>query len=374
MRLIRLIPCVLLVGGLAAACGGSSSSDSGSTANTGGDGSGAETGITLDELPAKYAAAFCDVFTGCIGDVWSIFRPGEDCLKTFGPRVDEELAPLADAIKAGRVKYDGTKVQACLDDLTARDCDALSEREPASCQAAVEGTVKEGGDCTLDEECEGEQYCKLGDTCPGKCAAYEPAGGACVGDDNCKSGLKCDDNGHCVAPGKKGDACKQGEPDCGDGMICLGEDSKTKTPGTCYSITEAFAGKEGDACSFDGQLCEAGSSCEITKVAPLGGTCVARVKSGAECHAALPDECPDSEYCALSAANPLMPGKCTTKPAAGEKCGAALGGSEVCAPYTRCDNGVCRDIAHAGEDCTVNTTCYSDHCVGGACVLSNSCE
>lgn len=371
MRLIRLIPGVLVLGSLAAACGGS---DSGGGGNAGGDGGGAETGITLEELPAKYAATFCQVFTDCVGDLYGIFRPGEECLKDFEPALEEELAPLSDAVKAGRVKYDGTKVQACLDDVAARNCAALSDREPPSCQAALEGTVKQGADCTLDEECEGDSYCKLGDSCPGKCAPYEPAGGACISNDNCKSGLACDDNGHCVAPSQEGDACEQGEPKCSDGLICLGQDKDAKKPGSCYTIEAALAGKKGDDCSLDGHLCGGGLSCEITAVMPqIAGSCVAKVASGEVCHAAFPDECPDDEYCALGL-NPLMPGKCTAKPGKGEKCASGLGGAEQCAPYTRCDNGVCRDVAHAGEDCTTNDTCYSGHCVGGACVTGNSCE
>jgi hypothetical protein len=82
---------------------------------------------------------------------------------------------------------------------------------------------------------------------------------------------------------------------------------------------------------------------------------------------------PDDEYCALRL-NPLMPGTCTVKPKAGEKCAAGLGDAKYCAPYTRCDADVCREIAHAGEECNADDTCYSSHCVGNACVTGNSCE
>ena len=368
MRLIRLVP-FGLVFGLVAGCGGS---DTSSGAGAGGDGN-ADGGISVEELPAKYADAFCQVFTNCVGDLYSVYRPGESCVKDLTVTFDEALAPLGHAIDAKRVTYDGTKVQKCLDEIAAGDCTTLARREPESCKIAVAGTVKEGEDCTLDFECAGDQYCKTGDTCPGKCAAYENAGSACVSNDNCASGLKCDDNGHCVKPAEKGAACQQGEPDCADGLLCLGQDSTAKTPGSCYTIDEAFGGKEGEACSLDGHLCATGFSCEITTLTPIGGTCVAKVASGAVCHAAFLDECPEDQYCALGA-NPLMPGKCTDKPKAGEKCAPTLGDSVVCAPYTRCDNGVCRDIAHAGEDCTVNDTCYSGHCVDGACVTGNSCQ
>jgi hypothetical protein len=362
MRLIRLVPFTLAFG-LVAACGGSDTS-------SGDDGPS----VALAELPAKYADAFCQVFTACVGDLYDVFRPGETCSKDFTTAVEESLATLPDAVDAGRVKYHGTKVQKCLDEIAAGSCNTLSQRQPESCKAALEGTVEAGGDCTLDAECAGSQYCKTGAACPGVCAPYEKAGGACTSNDNCASGLKCGDNLHCVAPSQQGEACEQGEPKCADGLLCLGQDASAKTPGACYTIDEAFGGKAGDACTLgDGKLCASGNSCEITAIAPLGGTCVAKVGSGDACHAAFPDECPDDQYCALGL-NPLMPGTCTAKPKAGEKCAAGLGDAKHCAPYTRCDADVCRDIAHAGEDCTADDTCYSGHCVNKACVTGNSCE
>ncbi len=362
MRLIRFFPLALLFG-LVPACGGGTDSSSGD------DGPG----IALAELPAKYSESLCQVFTSCVGDLYGIFRPGETCLKGISVTIEEGLASLPDAVDAGRVKYHGTKVQKCLDEIAAGTCETLSQRPTESCKAAIEGTIAAGGDCTQDAECSGPQYCKTGDTCPGKCAPYEKAGGACASSDNCASGLKCGDNGHCVAPSQRGEACEQGEPDCADGLMCLGQDPTANTPGSCYPIAEALSGKQGDDCAFDGKLCADGYACEIKSIKPISGTCVAKVDSGAACRAAFPDECPADEYCGLGV-NPLLPGTCTSKPKAGEPCAAALGGGQICAPYTRCDANVCRAIAHAGEDCNADDTCYSGHCVNKACVTGNSCE
>ena len=361
MRLVRLVP-FALVFGLIPACGGSAKDDADEGPS-----------VSLEELPAKYAEAFCQTFTNCVGDLYGIYRPGEECVKDFTVTVEEALATLPNAVDAGRVKYHGTKVQKCLDDMAAGGCDTLSQRASESCKAALEGTLEEGEDCSLDAECAGEQYCKLGASCPGKCAPYEQAGGPCASSDNCVSGLKCGDTGLCVAPSNEGEACEQGEPNCTDGLMCLGQDSAQKTPGKCYSIKEALSGKEGAACSLDGHLCADGFACEITSLAPIGGTCVAKVGSGDACKAAFPDECPADQYCAPGL-NPLMGGTCTSKPTAGEKCAAGLGGGQICAPYTRCDADVCRDIAHAGEECNEDDTCYSGHCVNMACVTGSSCQ
>ncbi len=371
MRLNVLVY-VVLGYGVVAACGGKDFDSQGLGGDAGS--SGSAEGIPIEELPAEYGKAVCQAFTSCVGDLWSFFRPGEDCVKEFTITAEEELATLPDAIAAGRVKYHADKVQRCLDDLASRTCEAFSQRESASCQAAVEGTVAEGEACKLDAECRGDQYCKHGAACPGVCVPYEAAGGACTSNDQCKSGLKCGDNGRCVAPAKSHQACQQGEPDCAEGLLCLGEDAGKRLPGKCYPIAEALSAQQGEPCSLDSALCVAGSSCEITSVAPLGGTCAAQVEADAPCRAAFPDECPDDQYCQLDP-NPLNGGTCTAKPKAGEACAKGVGAdANICAPYARCDDGVCRELANAGEACNADDTCYSGHCVDGACVTANRCD
>ncbi len=379
MHLVRLAPFAPfgLVFGLVTACGGS---DSGGLMDGGGGGQDGQAGqgsgdtpmVSVDDLAAKYATALCKAYTSCVGDLFAIFRPGEDCVSNTTKTLTEELATLPNAIDRGSIKYDDSKLQACLDEVSSGDCAALSNRLPDSCRAAIAGTIAEGSDCSLDGECKGEQYCKLGDTCPGKCAPYEQAGGPCTGNGDCVSGLKCGVTGHCVAPSQAGEACKQGEPDCIDGLVCLGDDSTAHTPGKCVPLSQGFSGKLGSACVWSTNLCAAGLACEIKSLTPLGGECVAKLASGAVCHVAIPDECADDEYCVLP--TPLGEGKCTPKPAPGAKCGAGLGDAQVCAAYARCDVGVCREIAHAGEECNADDTCYSGHCVNKACVTSDSCE
>ena len=365
MRLIRIVPLTLALG-LAAACG---DSESGSDDDNG-------VSIPLEDIPAQYASAICSAYTNCLGDLFAIFRPGEDCVKNTTIQLEEELAGLPALVEAGRIKYHGTKLRACLDEVSGSDCSALNQRAPETCEAALEGTIAEGGDCELDEECEGAQYCRVDGGCPGTCTRLEQAGGVCSDNSDCVSGLMCGETGRCVAPAKADEACKQGEPDCGAGYLCLGEDAAANTPGTCRQVESTFSGKTGDDCSLETNLCATGYACEITKLDPIGGTCAGMVGSGDTCRAAFPDECPADEYCLLGG-NPLDPleGNCTPKPKAGEPCGKGLGpASDQCAPYARCDAGVCRELAHLGEGCTVKATCYSGRCIDGACVAANSCE
>lgn len=359
MRLLRLVPFALMVG-FAPACGGDSDGNSAAA-------------VPIEELPAKYASALCSAINNCYGELLEVFRPGEDCAANTTTQIEEELATLPAAIDAGRVKYDGTKVQVCLDEVAAADCAFLSEREPESCKAVFEGTVTAGGDCERNEECEDDHYCDSSNACPGACSPLEQAGGPCTGNSDCASGLKCGATALCVAPSQAGEACKGGEPDCVDGYFCLGNDDAQNMPGECIPFAEAFAGKVGDECGLEA-LCELGLSCHIMTVAPVAGECTEKVGSGDACGLAIPDQCPADQYCV--GVTLLTPeGTCTPKPEAGEDCGVNLfGGADVCAPNTRCDAGVCRDLAHLGEECSVNATCYSDSCVGGGCVPSNSCN
>lgn len=360
MRSIRLVPFALALG-VATACGNDSGGD------------GAASGLPIEELPAGYAEALCGVIQNCYGDVLQIFRAGEDCVANATVQAEEDLATLPNAVDAGRVKYNGVQAQKCLDEVAAAGCEFLSEREPESCKLALQGTVEAGGECELDAECEGDQYCDVADACPGTCKALEQAGGLCRGSSDCVSGLKCNDaTGRCVAPPGEGEACKGGEPDCSDGYFCLGD--AANMPGECVSLEQAFGGKVGDDCGTQTGLCATDLVCEITAIDPPRGTCGEKVGAGDTCPVAFPDACPADEYCAEI--NLLtLEGTCTSKPKAGEPCGMNLGGAaEICAPYTRCDSGTCRELAHLGESCTANSTCYSDHCFEGACVASNSCE
>jgi hypothetical protein len=105
--------------------------------------------------------------------------------------------------------------------------------------------------------------------------------------------------------------------------------------------------------------------------------CAAPVASGKSCSFGVPDQCPPDEYCKFGAALQVT-GTCTAKPKAGEACviagSAATGAAEICAPYTRCDNGICRDLAAIGSECHSDGVCLSGSCAGGKCVLGGACE
>lgn len=140
-------------------------------------------------------------------------------------------------------------------------------------EAPVPG-VSKGGDCTTDDQCEGELKCletKCGEVLVegGPCSADTDCdagfdciaetclkidttvakGGACTADEDCATDLKCIES-KCVEVAElgasKGEACTKDE-ECLDGLKCFG--------GKCGELLD-----EGGACSSDSD-CEKGYKC-----------------------------------------------------------------------------------------------------------------
>lgn len=369
-----------------AACGGSSDSGGGGTPDGGGGSSGGS-GIPFSEVKALYVEASCDSARACFGAAFDVFLAGRDCEEMVSQQVDSGEFPLLQAaIDDGRVVYDGTEMQACADAVSARGCDGFLQREPAECQAAIDGTVELGADCTLDAECKGQAFCKATGACPGKCSALQPAGAACGSDDDCAPGLECpSDSRLCAAPAAKGADCEGGvAPECGPGMLCLGADDEQGTPGECFTQEEAFTGDVGAPCAFGvDTVCKPELSCSISlQGSSLVGACVAKYAAGGPCKPAFPEACPTGQFCKLpepGAGPPVLDGVCTALPRAGEPCGSLLGPG-ACEPYHVCvyaqpedPSGICRAIADNGAPCSVDDQCWSERCVNGACAGDFAC-
>ncbi len=362
-RILGLSACLAFA--LSVACGSSDDELGGSTQP-----------LPFASLPASYAKAACDSARACWGDVFAILTGGESCEDNTETAISDELGRLDQAISSGKVKYDGTRAQACFDALVARGCS--DDREPAACDAVLNGTVAVGGDCATRFECVGgDTYCKSDGSCPGKCAPRESAGGPCSANDDCASGLQCDRAvGRCFAPAGAGDRCGGGsEPECGAGLFCLGEDEDKSQPGNCRTIQEAFSGDSGERCLVATPLCKANLRCIVEGVDTATGSITARcgtpVSSGAACKIAVPDMCPADEYCA--APPDMLDGRCTKKPGAGAAC-VVRGKDQICASGLRCDGGTCRARQRLGGSCQADAVCYSEHCRSGGCASGNACE
>ena len=364
-RILGLSACVAI--GLSVACGSSDDPDGGSPQE-----------VPFEELPARYATAACDAARACWGSVLEVITGGENCQENTEAAISDELGRLQQAMTSGKVKYDGTRAEACFAAVVAQGCS--DGGTPAACTEALDGTVAIGGDCASSFECKGgDTYCKSGGTCPGQCAPRESAEGPCSTNDDCQPGLRCDRaEGSCFRPAAAGDRCGGGTGvDCGAGLFCLGEDEDQGRPGNCRTIDEAFSGTASEPCLIDAPLCQAALRCVVEGVDTTTGSITARcgspVASGAACKIAIPDMCQSGEYCAVPAN--ALEGTCTRKPGAGSPC-AARGNDppEICALGTRCDGGQCRPRQKLGGSCQADEVCYSDHCSGGGCASAGACE
>lgn len=134
----------------------------------------------------------------------------------------------------------------------------------------------EGGPCN-DAGCQDGLHCvgsePNGTTAKlGTCSGPSAAGGECVGDRDCQTGLVCV-SALCAAPGVTGAACFE-SADCATGFVCGADDS-------CV------------AALYPGSTCDpAGQPCTFSRC--LDGTCVDHAKVGEAC--AIDDDCATG-YC-----------------------------------------------------------------------------
>jgi hypothetical protein len=289
---------------------------------------------------------------------------GRDCGVLYEKTLAEgPMQYLADAVSAGRVAYDASLVKGCLDAIAALGCEAETTRWPAACQLAVAGTVAEGGDCALDEDCAGKAFCEKGPAqCPGSCSALLAAGATCSDDRECDDGLVCFES-KCAALGVAGDACGTGLPACKAGFDCRPDGGANK----CKAIGAVRIKQLNEACDINGDLCVAGLVCASTGVG-TAGVCEEQADSGGACKRSVPNQCPVFQYCGTDV--PGVVDVCLERPRNGEPC---LNRRQACADGHVCvtegASDVCRPINDAGEACTTDPQCYS-----GLCGSSDRCE
>jgi hypothetical protein len=347
-----------------------------------GCGGGGGASVPLADLPPKLADSLCKAYQNCYGDIFNLFLGGADCTTVTLQRIENGSFPLLQGkVDQGKMHYDGSKAQACLDSLSARTCAQMLDRDSPECLAALDGTVALGGACDLDEECKGEALCSSPNaTCPGQCASLLVAGQACSQDSDCQAGLQCStETKLCVQPASADQACEYGSPPCGPGLLCLGKDDTNKTPGTCRTTAEAFSGVENGSCAPTlGQLCQTGLACvadSVTLVPPaITWTCVktGSYAANAACKPGFPDACASGNYCKTGTGVLALNGTCTTIPAAGETCGTGL---SQCQPSAACVSGLCQNLAQNGVSCTGDTMCYSGKCgTSGGCEANLPCK
>ena len=323
-------------------------------AGCGDDGGGGGAG-NIEDLPAAYARATCDIFEECFGS----FADGvfDDCVGILRSQIEDQTLPLWEsAIAAGTLEYDGAAANRCLDAVRSASCGDVTIT-PRSCENVFVGSVALGSSCATSEECAGEAYCMVESMCPGTCTATRGSGMPCADDDECNTDLVCI-SGSCGTPVGEGASCTD-EDECAGLLSCFND--------RCTSFPDLATAGMGDACDPEaGTLCRAGLSCVIVGFDPATETvnweCVGRSSSGGACNFGIPDPCPGGQACDADIGTGSFEGTCQALPTAGMPC------ETECAGDLECLEGTCRALQRLGSSCTSGDECYSSECSGGVCV------
>jgi hypothetical protein len=358
---------------------GDGDSDAGDEMDGGAEADAATDGGTtgapaISALPGMLAAATCSALDACLGPQLLADRlDGRDCTVLHEKTLAEgSMQYLDESVSAGLVVYTASEMQDCLDAIDALGCEVETTRWPAACQLAVTGTVAEGGDCTIDEDCQGKAFCEKGPaTCPGVCSPLLAENATCNDNRECDDGLVCFE-GSCEAPGVAADSCGTGLPECKAGFECRRVDPAVAGVSECKAIATVHTKTLGQACNVNGDLCISGLVCASTG-AGSAGECEELADIGGDCKRSAPNQCQVSQYC--NAVDPGDVGTCLEQPLNGEAC--LTGRSQVCADGHVCvDEGasdVCRPVNDAGEACATDAQCYSGICNDPTCEAPLMC-
>jgi hypothetical protein len=201
-------------------------------------------GPSVDELGSEFAKASCAKFYSCcdsqeqaeLGTLLGFKNEGE-CTFTFTALWNTSTEP---AIKAGTIKYDSGKGDACLDAVRALRCDQFGggldlSGAASACDGVLTGTLAVGAPCKVDDECvSGSCQIDVGQD-KGVCEKVAGAGEACT--TSCIDGYTCQYNaeGELVCTALKAD----GQP-CQSSNECKSDDCQGAsggTPGMCAANT-----------------------------------------------------------------------------------------------------------------------------------------
>ncbi len=369
----------------------------GMTANAAG-GSGAVAGqasalVPIEQVSETLAEAYCTLRQRCEQGLSTngFVMAGEDCVLLTKKRLElNGLERLAAAVSAGRIEYHPELMQACHDAITAEECRDTTVRDLPACEAAITGSAALGEPCNLSEECQGSLICDTHVSCPGTCRERYGEGVRCSVDADCADGFGCDFySGACQKTVDVGEAC-EGGPDlqCLPGLFCAKEVEEALTmnrpAGTCAYISRGQPGGTPACDLLQGLLCgitevQGPARCVLESLVEDTATWACDDGLGDTCGLALPEQCPDGQYCPVdydALDRGVFKATCTPLPLPGEPCayrpllGTIL---PTCAPYARCDNRTCKELGEVGAFCSDDEQCYTGYCARSQCARIHAC-
>lgn len=333
--------------------------------------------ISMSEYVSSLPAAVCSQAIRC-GSIGASERAS--CERRLAAAIDAPGGAYSRsaAVAAGRLRFDGESAAACLRHIERGRCglDGGNRNEFVACQRVFRplvenGACQSGGECR-SLVCEGSGQGRSG--CPGVCAAStrcnyltcgneefcDPqtqqcmprrgSGGRCdtpAAHDFCQPGLVCIDN-TCRPPNPAGAACL-GQEQCAAGLFC--------DPAT-LQCRERLA--DGGACATQA-FCRDGLVCIATSTTPDSGVCKTVLDFPSACDPALSTgACPIHAYCDPTSRT------CVERTQTGGSCA-----SEPCSGFLYCDEATqtCQARLAVGAACTPPTSSdpTRNPCEGGRC-------
>jgi hypothetical protein len=266
-----------------------------------------------DTGPAN-AGAWCQAYTNTVTAKWNGCGPSLFPEPVLGSVISMiyDCQTVQAAQDAGRIAYDRSRGQACLDAIQGLTCAQFNNSSAillGACGDAMVGKVPPGGTCYsgLGYECAGGSCdlatfsaCRTG----GTCVTYAKWGESCLDPVACGPGLVCNLSGVCETEPtttflNAGGDCTRANTVCNDGLYCHG------TTGLCTATMLANA-----ACTGS-EECRTGLHCDTATL-----VCTAKLKLGDSC---VPGErkCGGNAYCGAGntcVASPVVGADCTPVP------------------------------------------------------------
>lgn len=328
----------------------------------------AAVGLACGSSPASfgddYEAALCEWATSC-----RVFEETKQCRESLLWEEFGRFGYMAEAIAAGRARFDEDAAARCFEAIEALPCtadelEAILFREgfaaaPPACQGVYVGTVGNYEPCMHSGECVGDAVCGFPPCdeacCEGSCRQL--GGGAELGEPcagSCEAGAYCardPDTGSftvCEARRDVGAACDESRV-CEASLFCRFEGGS----GRCEARGEAGAG-----CT-SGESCAEGLMCYLLDF-ESEGRCRRPPELGDVCNPSLYPACEHvASYCDYESHT------CQPLAEPGEPCG-----EQGCVPYARCDySGVTPTCAPRGglgdatSDCLGHLQWEGERCV-----------
>ncbi len=208
---------------------------------------------------------YCDSNVKCNGGVAAYLSASVSaaCAAEDLPSWDEVIASEIDA---GKLVFDSSAAELCLQALYDAGCSALGGNLPTACDQVWTGEVPPGGACRTDDCDSG--YCGGPFGC-GTCASFlADDAGPCGSQGECAPNLFCGSDARCHPGSESGGTCEQVG---GIGDVCQ-EPLACDQAGVCVSLGL------GSPCPSNG-LCPTGLFCSYAATSRLG-TCQPRRDGG----------------------------------------------------------------------------------------------